>query len=59
VKNEAKPRRLRTRHEREIIDSVRQWRFRPYTTKGVKRKFCGRVVLRFEANEHAVKYEVI
>ena len=41
------------------IDSVRQWRFRPYSVKGLKRKFCGSITLRYEANEGAVKYEVI
>ena len=41
------------------IDSVRQWRFRPHAVKGLKRNFCGRVALRYEATEHAVKYEVI
>jgi outer membrane biosynthesis protein TonB len=41
------------------IDSVRQWRFRPHAVKGLKKNFCGRVALRYEATEHAVKYEVI
>lgn len=41
------------------IDSVRQWKFEPYTSKGVKKSFCGQVVLRFQANEHAVKYKII
>ena len=41
------------------LDSVRQWRFRAYAVKGLKKKFCGRITLHFEANEHAVKYRVI
>lgn len=41
------------------IDSVRQWKFRPYALQGLKKSFCGRVVLRYQANEYAVKYKVI
>jgi len=41
------------------IDSVRQWKFEPYNSKGIKKVFCGRVALRFQANEHAVKYKII
>jgi outer membrane biosynthesis protein TonB len=41
------------------IDSVRHWKFRPHVVKGLKKKFCGRIALRFEANEYAVRYEVI
>jgi hypothetical protein len=41
------------------IDSLRRWSLRPYAVKGRKRKFCGRIGLRYEANEGAVKYEVI
>jgi len=41
------------------IDSVRRWKFRPYAVKGVKKSFCGKVTLRYEATEYAVKYEVI
>ena len=41
------------------IDSVSQWRFSPYSVKGLKKNFYGRVALRYEANEGAVKYEVI
>ena len=41
------------------IDSVRRWKFEPYTPKGVKKSFCGQVALRFQANEHAVKYKII
>jgi TonB family protein len=33
------------------IDSVRQWKFEPYTSQGVKKPFCGQVALRFQANE--------
>ena len=41
------------------IDSVRQWKFEPYNSKGIKKVFCGQVTLHFQANEHAVKYEII
>jgi outer membrane biosynthesis protein TonB len=41
------------------IDSVRQWKFEPYNSKGIKKVFCGQVALRFQANEHAVKYKII
>ena len=39
------------------IDSVRRWKFEPYASKGVKKGFCGQLALRFQANEHAVKYK--
>ena len=32
------------------IDSVRQWKFEPYTFKGAKKSFCGLVALRFQAS---------
>ena len=41
------------------IDSVRQWRFRPYVVREQNRKFCGRVALRYEATENGVKYSVV
>jgi outer membrane biosynthesis protein TonB len=41
------------------IDSVRQWRFEPYTSQGIKKTFCGQVALRFHATEYAVKYKII
>lgn len=41
------------------IDSVRQWKFEPYNSKGIKKVFCGQVALRFQASEHAVKYKII
>lgn len=41
------------------IDSVRQWKFEAYTSKGVTKTFCGQVALRFQADEHGVKYKVI
>jgi outer membrane biosynthesis protein TonB len=41
------------------IDSVRQWKFQPYTFEGVKKSFCGQVALRFQANEHGVKYKIV
>jgi len=41
------------------IDSVRRWKFEPYASKGVKKGFCGQLALRFQANEHAVKYKIV
>jgi TonB family protein len=41
------------------IDSVRQWKFEPYTSQGVKKTFCGQIALRFQANEYGVKYKII
>jgi len=41
------------------IDSVRKWRFQVYASKGIKKSFCGKVALRFQANEHRVRYRVI
>jgi len=41
------------------IDSVRQWKFKPYIDKGVTKLFCGQVALRYQANEYRVKYEII
>ena len=41
------------------IDSVRQWKFEPYTSQGVKKTFCGQVALRFQANEYGVKYKIV
>ncbi len=41
------------------IDSVRRWKFQPYSSKGTKRSFCGQVALCFRANEHGVKYKVL
>jgi TonB family protein len=41
------------------IDSVRRWKFQPYTPAGLKKSFFGKVALRFQANEHRVKYRVI
>jgi hypothetical protein len=41
------------------IDSVRRWKFRPYAENGVKKSFCGKVALRYEATDCATKYEVI
>ena len=41
------------------IDSVKEWKFQRYSSKGTKRSFCGQVTLRFHANEHGVKYKMI
>jgi len=41
------------------IDSVRRWKFRSYLVNGMKKSFCGKVALRYEATDYAVKYEII
>lgn len=41
------------------IDSVRRWKFRPYGANGLKKSFCGKVTLRYEATDCATKYELI
>ena len=41
------------------IDSVKRWKFEPYTSKSIKKSFCGQVTFHFQANEHAVKYRII
>jgi outer membrane biosynthesis protein TonB len=41
------------------MDSVRQWKFKPYNSSGTNKAFCGRVALRCQANERTVKYKVI
>ena len=42
-----------------VMESVKEWKFRPYTLKGLTRNFRGRIALRYQANEYAVKYRVI
>jgi TonB family protein len=41
------------------IDSVRQWKFRPFAIKGVAKAFCGDVAIRFQANEYGVRYKMV
>jgi hypothetical protein len=41
------------------IGSVRQWKFKPYASEGTKKSFCGKVAIRFQANEHGVKYKIV
>lgn len=41
------------------IDSLRQWKFQPYSFKGTRRSFCGQVALRFRANEYGVRYKML
>ena len=41
------------------IDSVRRWKFQPYSSQGTKKSFCGQVALRFRANEHGVKFKIL
>jgi outer membrane biosynthesis protein TonB len=42
-----------------VIDSVKQWKFQPYNSKGIEKLFCGQLALRLQANEHAVKYKIV
>ena len=41
------------------IDSVRRWKFRSYVVNGLRKAFCGKVTLRYNATDSEVKYEVI
>lgn len=41
------------------IESVRHWKFRPYTSQGVKKSFCGQLALHLQANEYRVKYKMV
>lgn len=41
------------------IDSVKMWRFQPYTLRGRSRAFCGRLALLIKADENGVKYDVV
>lgn len=41
------------------VDSVKRWTFQPYTFEGTKKSFCGQLSLRYEANEHGVKYTIL
>jgi outer membrane biosynthesis protein TonB len=41
------------------IDSVKQWKFRPYTPKETKKSFCGQIALRCEGNEHGIRYKIL
>jgi hypothetical protein len=41
------------------IESVRRWKFRPYVLRGLRKSFCGRIAIRFVANEHVARYKVV
>jgi len=41
------------------IDSVRRWKFRSYVVNGLKKRFCGKVTLRYKDTDAEVKYEVV
>ena|SRR5208283_2402678 len=41
------------------IDSVRQWKFRSYTSKGIKKSSCGQIALRCRGNEHGIRYKIL
>src|SRR5215472_5446319 len=40
------------------IESVKHWKFRPLIFRGIKKRFCGRITIRFEATSYAVKYKL-
>jgi hypothetical protein len=42
-----------------FIGLIAGLKFEPYTSKGVKKGFCGQVALRFRANEYVVKYRIL
>jgi hypothetical protein len=41
------------------IESVKQWKFRPYVVRGSTKGFCGRIAISYQASEHRLKYRVI
>lgn len=41
------------------IDSVRRWKFHPYGSKGIKKRFCEQIAVRFKATEYGVRYEIV
>jgi outer membrane biosynthesis protein TonB len=41
------------------IESVRQWKFRPYVRRGQSKSFCGKIALRIRANDDGVTYDVV
>ncbi|SRR6266852_1869267 len=41
------------------IDSVKRWKFRPYAPQGLKKGFCGRIAVSYQANQYGVKYKVV
>jgi TonB family protein len=41
------------------VDSVRQWKFQPYGSKGIKKGFCGQIAVRFKASDYGVRYKIV
>jgi outer membrane biosynthesis protein TonB len=41
------------------IESVKQWKFRPYVRHGLSKSFCGKIALRIRANDDGVTYDVV
>ena len=41
------------------MESVRLWKFHPYSASDRKKEFCGRIAIKYEAIGHGVRYEVI
>jgi len=41
------------------IDSVKRWKFRPYVVEGMRKGFCGRLAVSYQASGHGVRYRVI
>ena len=42
-----------------ILASVSKWEFRPYISRGRRKKFCGKIIIDYQGNERAIKFEVI
>jgi hypothetical protein len=42
-----------------IIDSVKRWKFQPHVVRGLRKGFCGRITISYQASEHGVRYRVI
>lgn len=40
-------------------DSVKQWKFRPYASKGTKKNFCGKIHIHCKGTEHGVEYKIL
>jgi outer membrane biosynthesis protein TonB len=41
------------------IDSVRRWRFRPYVMRELRKGFCGKIAINYQASGHGIRYKVI
>jgi hypothetical protein len=41
------------------IESTSQWKFRPYVVRGLRKGFCGKIAIRYQAGEQGVRYRVV